>query len=225
MGPTLVLLASPLLGPWLWHGVARELERLGWPTVTAPASWPPDVDPQTVSALFASALPADGEVVLVPHSNAGLYVPSLAERPEVVGAVFVDAAVPLDPGEVPLAPPGLRTMLAEIADHQGRLPPWSAWWDPADVAVLLPDEAMRRRLERGQPRLTLGYFSETVPVPLGWEEGLTAAYLAFGDTYAEEREAATDLGWPTRTLPGGHLHLLVDPTTVARAIDSLVPEG
>ena len=47
-----------------------------------------------------------------------------------------------------------------------------------------------------------------MPTPPGWER-LPAAYLAFGDTYADERAEAVRRGWPVETLPGLHLHQLV----------------
>jgi hypothetical protein len=51
---------------------------------------------------------------------------------------------------------------------------------------------------------------------------LPAGYLAFGDTNACERGRATDAGWPVRTLPGEHLHMLVDPDGVAAALTDLL---
>jgi hypothetical protein len=60
-----------------------------------------------------------------------------------------------------------------------------------------------------------------VPSPPGWET-LPTAYLAFGDTYAEERSTAERRHWPVRTLPGEHLHLLVDPEAVTDALLELI---
>jgi hypothetical protein len=42
-----------------------------------------------------------------------------------------------------------------------------------------------------------------------------AAYLGFGDTYAEEQALARARGWPVETRDGRHLHQLVDPVGVA----------
>ncbi len=45
------------------------------------------------------------------------------------------------------------------------------------------------------------------------------AYLAFGDTYAEETAFAHEHGWPTAVLDGAlHLHHMVDPDAVAAAV-------
>ena len=79
------------------------------------------------------------------------------------------------------------------------------------------NSATRLAVEREQPRLPLTYFTGRIPVPTGWA-GRPAAYLAFGETYAEERDRANRMGWPTRTLVGGHLHALQDPAEVGAAI-------
>jgi hypothetical protein len=71
--------------------------------------------------------------------------------------------------------------------------------------------------------LPLSYFQACLPVPSGWER-MPCAYLAFGDTYAVEREDAVRRGWPVRTLDGRHLHMLVDPDAVAEAIEDLVQQ-
>ena len=47
------------------------------------------------------------------------------------------------------------------------------------------------------------------------------AYLAFGDTYAEDRVTALALGWPTATITGRHLHQLHQPDVVAERILAL----
>ncbi len=86
-----------------------------------------------------------------------------------------------------------------------------------DLDDLFPDPRPRAAVEREQRRLPLSYFAADVPTPAGWER-LPAAYLAFGDTYADERAEAVRRGWPTETLPGGHLHQLVDPAGVAEAV-------
>ena len=57
----------------------------------------------------------------------------------------------------------------------------------------------------------------------GWDDR-PAAYLAFGDTYATERAAAAERGWPTRTMPGRHLHMLVAPAAVVTQLESLLAE-
>ena len=57
-------------------------------------------------------------------------------------------------------------------------------------------------------------------VPRGWQVQ-PAAYLGFGDTYAEELTFARTTGWPVRVLDGHHLHLLVEPGDTADAVLAL----
>ena len=159
------------------------------------------------------------DVVLVPHSNAGLHAPRLADRIGARGVVYVDAALPGDGPETTLAPPRFLAFLEELADADGLLPPWTRWWD--DTHGLFPDDATRAAVEAEQPRLPLSYFTGRVPVPDGWADR-PSAYLAFGDTYAEEISFALASGWPVTALPGRHLHQLVDPPGVAAAITVLV---
>ena len=135
--------------------------------------------------------------------------------------MFIDAAIPPAEGRAATAPATFADFLAKLADSDGVLPPWTTWWDEADVAGLFPDGAVRVLVEREQHRLPLSYFTDTVPVPAGWDER-PGAYLAFGDTYAQDRDHAAERGWPVRTVPGGHLHMLVDPIGVAAQIEDLL---
>jgi hypothetical protein len=221
MGVLLALLPSPLLGPATWHPVAEDLSRRGWTVATPPAARTAPTRPDDVLRSFLAALPADRDLVLVPHSNAGLYVPALAAERRVVAYVFVDAGLPTGDGPVPLAPPGFHDFLRQKADDNGVLPPWTDWWDEADVAALFPNTAVRESVEQEQRRLPLSYFGETLPVPSGWEAH-PGAYLAFGDTYASDRQEAVRRGWPVTTLPGEHLHTVVDPDRVAAEINALL---
>ena len=200
----LLLLPSPLLGPAAWAPVA---ELLGAQVATVDEA----VD-------VASGL---SDVVLVPHSNAGLWTPSVAAAVDARAVVYVDAALPGDERDVPLAPPRLLDFLSGLADDDGLLPPWTHWWDAAEVDALFPDASTRARVVAEQPRLPLSYFTSRVEVPAGWA-GRPSAYLAFGETYAEEIAAARAHGWPVTVLPGGHLHQLVDPAGVAAAVADLV---
>jgi hypothetical protein len=169
-----------------------------------------------VDSVVAAA--AGRSVVLVPHSNAGLYAPYLATLVDVRATVFVDAALPDPQAEgrtTLLEPPAFLDFLRTLADDEGVLPPWTQWW--GDVADLFPDSATRLAVEREQPRLPLTYFTSRIPVPTHWS-ARHAAYVAFGETYAEERDRAARMGWQTRTLAGGHLHALHDPAEVGAAI-------
>ena len=220
VAPSLVFLPSPLLGPSVWRPVARVLADRGWHSTVCTVPTPVLTGEDVLDA-FLAALPAERDLVLVPHSNAGAYVPGLAVQRPVVAAVFVDAILPPPSGRIPLAPPAFLGVLREKADDDGLLPPWTSWWDEADVAALFPDAQSRAGVEREQPRLPLSYFTGSLAVPPGWDER-PGAYLAFGDTYAAERDAAAHRGWPVRTLPAGHLHQLHNPDRVAETLLALL---
>src|SRR3954449_4687979 len=115
----LLLVPSPLLGPAAWAPVAELLDAL----VVG-------VD-EVVEA--AAGL---GDVVLVPHSNAGLYAPMLAERVGACATVYVDAALAGDGPDAPLAPPRFLDFLTGLVDDDGLLPPWTQWWEEAEVDAL-----------------------------------------------------------------------------------------
>jgi len=222
MEPVLCLLPSPLLGPSCWRPVADVLSDRGWAVAVVPLpSRAPRCAADALGAYLA-AIPSDRDAVLIPHSNAGLFVPSLAARRRVAGYVFADAGLPSDAGSsVPMTPAEFYEMLAGKADDAGLLPPWTRWWDGEDLSGLFPDARTRETVEREQQRLPLSYFEDSVPVPADWP-AQPGAYLAFGDTYAAERAAAAERGWPVATLPGEHLHMLADPDGVATAITELI---
>jgi hypothetical protein len=200
----LLLVPSPLLGPAAWAPVA---EILGAPVVEVGA--------------VAEAAAGLADVVLVVHSNAGLHAPLLAEQIGARATVYVDAALPGEGPDTALAPPAFLDFLSGLADDDGLLPPWTRWWDEDDLRGLFPDDAARARIEAGQSRLPLSYFSRRMPVPVGWADR-PSAYLAFGDTYADEIAFARAHAWPVTTLAGRHLHQLVDPVEVTGAITDLI---
>lgn len=218
--PTLALLPSPLLGPSVWGPVAERLARRGWPVTVADVPGTPR-SAHDVLDVFVESLPEDRSLVLVPHSNAGLYVPALAHRRTVAATVFVDASLPPRDGGTALAPSALYEFLRTRADDAGMLPPWTQWWGDADVAALFPDAQVRAEVEADQPRLPLSYFDARVEVPSGWTDR-PAAYVAFGDTYADDILLAQRNGWPVTILAGLHLHMLVEPDSVASAVAGML---
>ncbi len=226
----LVLLTSPLLGPSVWAPVAGLLRDQDLPVTVAAVAGPVRTAADVLAA-FVDAVPDEPGLVLVPHSNAGLYVDALAAVRRVERVVFVDAGLPSRSGPTPVAPAALRRHLEGLADADGLLPPWTGGWPEQAIARLFPDARTRAVVESEQRRLPLGYFADAVPAPapqpepqLAPEPTATAhprakcGYLAFGDTYTEERETAVQRGWPVETLVGEHLHQLVDPEAVAAAV-------
>jgi hypothetical protein len=202
--------------------VAQVLAKRGWRTITCPAL-PPIRTGDDVLAAFLRALPNGQDLVLVPHSNAGAYIPELVTHRRVVATVFVDAVLPPRRGRIPLAPPALLDRLRTKADDDGLLPVWTSWWDESTVAPLFPDARARARVEREQQQLPLSYFEAARPVPSGWDRR-GGAYLAFGQAYAIERDDAVRRRWAVTTMPGAHLEMLIDPDQVADELLALVDE-
>jgi hypothetical protein len=140
-----------------------------------------------------------------------VYAGAIAAVRDIAACVFVDARVPDPSAPTPLTQPPFREFLATKADADGVVPPWTQWWDE-DVSGLFPDPATMATVVAQQRRLPLSYFADAQPAaPLP----ARCAYLAFGDTYAEEVATAQRRGWPVWTLPGRHLHQLIDPEAVA----------
>jgi pimeloyl-ACP methyl ester carboxylesterase len=224
MATGFVLIHSPSVGPRTWQPVAHRLTELGWEaavpsllhiTDDGPPFWPRVVD--AVRACLGTAEQGQG-VVLVAHSNAGLFVPVItAALPgQVLGCILVDATLPPAAGAAPVAPPELLARLRDKASG-GLLPRWTDWWDEQEVARLFPDQATRQTVTEEQPRLPLAYYEASVPVPAGWD-ARPCAYLLFGPPYDELASEARGRGWIVEQLPGRHLHQLVDPDGVARSL-------
>ncbi|HZA80194.1 MAG TPA: alpha/beta hydrolase, partial [Actinomycetes bacterium] len=203
---------------------AHRLTELGWKAAVpsllhvtdhGPPFWPHVVE--AVRAGLGTAKQGQG-VVLVAHSNAGLFIPVItAALPgQAVGCIFVDAAIPPAAGATPVAPPELLALLRNKASG-GLLPRWSDWWDEEDVAALFPDQQTRQMVTEEEPRLPLSYYEASVPVPPGWDTR-PCAYLLFGPPYDELASEARGRGWIVEQLPGRHLHQLVDPDGVARSL-------
>jgi hypothetical protein len=181
------------------------------PSLLAVARSGPPYWPVGVHSVVRAA--AEDPVVLIPHSNAGLYVPAIVEAlsDQVRGVVFVDAALP---GAGHHTTPDFLSRLAIV---DGLLPPWTSWWAETDVAEAIPDAQVRATVEAEQPRMPRAYYDHSPPAPDGWEKA-PCGYIWFGKPYDKAAAQAALLGWPTAHLPGGHLHMLNDPIAVAEAV-------
>ncbi|MEU6389563.1 alpha/beta hydrolase [Streptomyces sp. NPDC046939] len=227
MQPTFVLVHSPSVGPATWRPVAEHLTAAGRqvcvPSLVRVGAGEPPFWPRVVDAVREEVrrVPAGTPLVLVAHSNAGLFLPLIRtglDRP-VAGSVFVDAALPAEAGPTPVAPPELLAFLRPLAVH-GRLPRWTDWWDEADIAPMFDDPATRRTVVEEQPTLPLSYYEQRVPVPEGWDDH-PCSYLLFGPPYDDVAERARERGWRVAHLPGAHLHQIVDPAGTARHLVEL----
>lgn len=228
MDPIWVLVHSPSVGPSTWEPVAHRLRARGHdavvPSLLDVAQAGPPFWPRVAEDVNAALEEVDANrtVLLVVHSNAGLFAPVLVSRAirSVHACLFVDAALPVTAGSTPVAPPPLVEMLREMSGEDGLLPPWTQWWQEDDVAPMFPDARTRRAVTAEQPRLPLAYYDQSVPAPAGWD-AVPCGYLFFGAPYDEIARAAGERGWPVRRVPGLHLHQLVDPDGVTDALVDL----
>ncbi|MEP6851986.1 MAG: alpha/beta hydrolase [bacterium] len=223
MAVTFVLVHSPSVGPSTWRPVADVLRQTGRsvvvPDLRPVADGPSPYWPLVRELVVAAVADTGDDLVLVPHSNAGLFVPVLAEAlaERVTAAVFVDAALPALDGATAVAAPDWLEVLRGKVKADGRLPVWTQWFDEPDVAPMFTDPAVRATVEADQPRLPLAYYEQLVPAPPGWQQH-HCAYLWFGPPYDILAAEATQRGWPVRRVPGQHLHAVVDPSGVAAAV-------
>jgi hypothetical protein len=220
--PLFVLVHSPSVGPRTWSAVAGHLTDAGCevivPSLLAVGDGGPPFLPR-VAAAVSEQLPGPGDyqpLVLVAHSNAGVFIPvirSATARP-VACSVFVDATLPASRGPTPMVP---QEFLPFLPGPGGRLPRWTDWWEEPDLAPMFPDAGIREEVTVEQPRLPLAYYEEQVPVPAGWDDH-PCGYLLFGPPYDAQARDAQQRGWTVRSLPGAHLHQTVDPGGVARLL-------
>jgi len=223
--PLFVLIHSPSVGPRTWFPVAGRLTDAGCqvivPSLLAVGEGEPPFWPRVAATVSEQliAAPAHQSLILVAHSNAGVFIPVICRalaRP-VEHTIFVDASVPASTGPTPVAGPEFLPFLGGLAEPDGRLPPWTDWWDESEVASLFPDAKARAEVTAEQPRLPLAYYQEQVPVPPGWDDH-PCGYLVFGPPYDAQAGEARRRGWTVRSLPGAHLHQILDPDGVARIL-------
>ncbi|MGZ8744294.1 MAG: hypothetical protein ACXWXO_15355 [Nocardioides sp.] len=211
-----LVLPSPFLGPSAYAPLADALRTGGDDASVAAYAEPPDAA-DLVAGWSATAGRIE-DVVLVPHSNAGHLAPLVSDRCGGLSIVFMDAALPAPSGSSPLVPTALRSHLVGLA-HDGMLPVWTRWWSRADLDDVVPGPWFDR-IDATAPRVPLAYAEDAVGVPDGWEHG-RCAYLAFGETYAEELARVREMGWPHRIVAGRHLQCVVAPHEAASGLRAL----
>lgn len=216
----IVLLGSVFLPAAAYEPLAAALEARGHRVRIAQPG--PAATAQDALAAYRSALGERRGLVGVAHSNAGAYMPALVADGAVRSAVFMDAVVPAPAGgTLPVVRPDLGELLRPLVVDDA-LPRWTEWWPTAAVRALFPDEPTFERVHEAAPRVPASYLGASVEAPAGWTVGLRAAFLAFGETYADERRLAESLGWATRTLDLAHLGHLQQPDEVAQVLTDLV---
>ncbi len=230
-GLAFVLVPSFLLGPETWVGVAEVLGRLGYVSVIAApgTTTPRDLDhvgPWVEQVVEAADRVGDEPLVIVAHSVSCPRLPQVAaallERGRRVHSiVFVNGRVPWIDGLSPVeADPPLREMIDELVRPDDYLPPWHRWWGSM-ILDMVPNAEIRDRVFAEARPVPRALFDQPVAVPL-LPATVHWAFLATGRMYEQSYDRAKDLGWSVARLDGEHLHLVVDPVTVAGMILSLV---
>ncbi|NND76342.1 MAG: alpha/beta hydrolase [Ilumatobacter sp.] len=226
MASSLLFVHSPLVGPSSWARVAKVARdarggRVTVPDLTGIASMRQEWTDWYVTAAARAATPRSGEVVVVGHSGAGVFLPAIAAELGARATIFVDAVVP--PGD---GPHHTSPALAELLDRQtdaGLLRPWLDWWPDDVVERLLPDGADRAALRADMPRLPRAFYDEPVAVPDGWTDRPNC-YVQLSPAYDDDRRRAHEWGWPVSAFDGTHLSVITDPGRVFAAIVDVVEQ-
>src|SRR5258708_37293094 len=143
MESLIVLVHSPLVGPFAWSLVAQHLQAGGFdvlvPTLTDSGGTPPPFWQQHTASVqrALASLPQERPLVLVGHSGAGSLLPVLAQAaPHPVQAYrFVDADLP-HPGKTQLEEmPAFAQELRRLLASGERFPNWK----DEDLREVLPD--------------------------------------------------------------------------------------
>ncbi len=229
MDALVVLVHSPLVGPFTWSLVAQSLQAAGFevlvPALTDRGKTPPAYWRQHTASvqLALASIPQERPLVLVGHSGAGPLLPVIAQAAQhpVKAYLFVDADLP-HPGqnrldEMEASVPAFAQELRRSLASGRRFPSWS----DEDLSEDLPDEPVRRHmLAELQPR-PLHFFEEIIPTVAGWPDA-PGGYVLFTQGYRRSLEQAQRAGWLSRTFHAGHFHMLVDPIAVAAALIELI---
>ncbi len=226
-----LLVPSFLLGPECWRGVSEVLGRLGHDSVIAAPSptTPNDADHigPWVEQVVAAVDPRGTEpLVVVAHSMSCSRLPLIAkaliDRGRVVHAlVSVNGKVPWIDGQSPVdADPQLRQLLDGLVRPNDYLPPWHRWWGSM-ILDMVPDEAVRERVFAEARAMPRALFDQPIPIP-ALPQTVRRTFLATGRMYEPAYDKAKAEGWTVARLDGEHLHIVVDPVSVAGALLSLV---
>ena len=226
MQARLVLVHSPLVGCGTWGPVAQVLAGDGY-AVTVPdmAGAAAAGPPYHLRQAQVIANSADGQpAILIGHSRAGPLLATAGRMlgEQIEGYVFADARLPA-PGRswMETVQPGLEARLRDMADPEGWVPPWPQWWGEEELAVLVPDPAVRQHFAAGCPRLPMAMLEEVHPPAPGWPDA-PGGYLQLSEAYEDDAASACELGWPVIRLPSHHLALLTEPGQIARGIRELI---
>ena len=228
-GPVIVLVHSPLVGPYSWAPVADILRGRGHRVLVPDLRPGTDLGPvyfEHHAALVAQAVQAlgsPGPVVLVAHSGAGVLLPPIEAalgRP-AAARIFVDAIFPQD-GRSRLDLFGTADEAEDFrrAATNGHLPVWT----DADLQAALPNAALRHALVAELRPLPLAVYEEKIPVASSWHP-IPCGYLRLSDSYRGDMERARQAGCRTEERASSHFAILTDAGPVADRLESWIDEA
>lgn len=229
MDPLLVLIHSPLVGPFTWSLVAKRLRQRGIETLVPVLTDVEDTDApywqqhaEAVSQALES-VPEMRPLILVGHSGAGPLLPTIHQATHRPAAkyIFVDAGLPhggksrLD--EMEENSPDFAQEFRQHLAAGGRFPEWS----DEELREVIPDDRLRGAvLAELHPR-SLAFFVEPMPIVADWPDA-PCGYILLSPAYQRPAEQARQKGWPYRAFDAGHFHMLVDPNAVTNALIELI---
>ncbi len=217
---TLLLVHSPLLGPSSWYPLAAVATAAGNVAIVPDLTSVADLSGRWSAAFIALAAadcPAEGDVVFVGHSGAGVYLPGIARTVgmERASFVFVDAVVPPPSGA--MVPGDRIASLLDSHTEGGFLAPWLDWWPKTVLETILPSDADLTTLRSDSPRIPRALYSEAVAVPAGWQSR-RCRYVRTSEAYRAEHQHAVAQGWDHALVEGTHLSIVTEPKTVFEQI-------
>jgi hypothetical protein len=222
---TYVLIHSPLVGPYTWEAVAREMKQRGLNVITPALFDQSDTGLPTWKqhaecvAQSLAPIPRTHSLVLVGHSGAGPILPVIRHALDhpVSAYVFIDAGLPSNKWTrldlMKSEDPEWAREFEQALLHGQRYPTWGE----ADLREVIPDENARRKLAVEINPRALPFFTETIPVFDGWPDA-PCAYIKFSAPYERVAQRAHQAGWLVREVSADHFHMLVNPAAVTDMI-------
>jgi len=222
--PDLVLVTGPMVGASSWRPTADRLRASGWrvhvpDVIAASGTLPPW---RELSVHYARLVSLEAAPILVGHSLATVVIADLAARMPVCGLIMVDGEIPPASGRVAPGSDSFRKFVADHADRDGRLPPWSDWGDHRRRSLLGIDELARdadalAAFERDQPRASVTWFDEKIDLA-PWTH-IASGFIQTSAFFDHAADEAARRGWPLVRIKGTHLHPTLQPDETAAAIE------
>jgi hypothetical protein len=225
----LLLIHSPLVGPYSWQPAAEQLERAGHNV------WVPSLLPiLDKSANFAEAIAhciaktaethsLPDNIILVAHSAAGAYLPIIAAAlsQHISAYIFVDARLPQNGASLADQDSAQFEEERQRLAVNGLLPPWSEWFGQGVMDQILPDKTQRKAFTAELRPIPLALFHEKITYSASWPDA-PCAYLRFSEFYKPLADEARKEGWLVESIQAEHLYPVTHPRQTASMIVQLI---